>query len=154
MTNSIELENVREYAEELPVELCIHKGREVIHATNEGGFNSTSVDLLDMIAWLKKNRPELLADDTEHDEPECEPEWAAREPMTESQKEYARAYIFSDAPEEMKREMGIKPLVFVNQDGVVSDPGSVPQRENGLFELGREMARKQNEAVWNAIIGE
>jgi len=32
----------------------------VIKAMNEGGHNWTEVDLLDLIAWLKANRPELL----------------------------------------------------------------------------------------------
>ena len=34
--------------------------RFVVHATNEGGYNSTEVDLLDVIDWVKKNMPELL----------------------------------------------------------------------------------------------
>ncbi len=42
------MSNVREYAEGYPVVL------------NEGGHNGTAVDLLDVIAWVKANRPELL----------------------------------------------------------------------------------------------
>ena len=34
--------------------------RFVIIATNEGGHNNTLVDLLDVIAWVKENKPELL----------------------------------------------------------------------------------------------
>lgn len=71
-----ELKDVREYAEFYPVFLGTlsrddaeyadkHKvkteaGREVIVAYNEGGCDLTQVDLLDLIDWLKKNRPELL----------------------------------------------------------------------------------------------
>lgn len=67
------LEGVREYSECDPVEinlevfsrsgipLAIDKRRIVIHAKNEGGCSSTNVDLLDLIGWLKKNRPELLS---------------------------------------------------------------------------------------------
>ncbi len=35
--------------------------RLAVVALNEAGCNSTSVDLLDLITWLKANRPELLA---------------------------------------------------------------------------------------------
>lgn len=35
-------------------------GRIVIVAINEGGFNSTEVDLLQLLSWVKHNRPELL----------------------------------------------------------------------------------------------
>jgi hypothetical protein len=34
----------------------------VISASNEGGHNGTWVDLLDLIKWLRANRPELLAE--------------------------------------------------------------------------------------------
>lgn len=68
------MEGVREYGEEMPVELHEHTENEtftwkrikgygtrwVITAHNEAGFNSTSVDLLDLLAWLRKNRPDLL----------------------------------------------------------------------------------------------
>jgi len=55
------LEGVREYCEKEPVEIDTENGREVIVAANEGGHNSTRVDLLDLINWLKKHRPELLS---------------------------------------------------------------------------------------------
>lgn len=34
--------------------------RPVILAVNEGGHNCVEVDLLDVIDWVKENRPELL----------------------------------------------------------------------------------------------
>jgi len=54
--------NIREYEEEMPVEILEDPKikRWVIHANNEGGFNYTTVDLLDVIDWIKKNKPELL----------------------------------------------------------------------------------------------
>ena len=36
------------------------RGRLVIEAQCEGGMTTTEVDLLQLIAWLKTNRPELL----------------------------------------------------------------------------------------------
>jgi len=60
---------VQEYCEEMSVKLIqrideledgIGNGRWVIKALNEGGYNSTEVDVLQMIDWLKKNRPDLL----------------------------------------------------------------------------------------------
>ena len=66
---------VREYSEKMDVELTITegmfdvdkpekdwlgKGRIVIKAFNESGFNRTEVDLMDVILWLRKNKPELL----------------------------------------------------------------------------------------------
>ena len=70
------LDGVTEYCEEMPVELAEttgtyvygvpdelrpERGRIVIRAMNEGGHNSTEVDLLELIAWLKAHRPDLLA---------------------------------------------------------------------------------------------
>lgn len=55
---------VREYAEDMPVRLYMHKnGRWVIEALNEAGYNGTDVDLLDLLSWLRNNRPELLQPD-------------------------------------------------------------------------------------------
>lgn len=63
---------IREYAEEYPVQIRLLKevseikgfnkglGRYVIIAENEGGYNCTSVDLLDVLEWVKKHKPELL----------------------------------------------------------------------------------------------
>lgn len=70
------LGGVTEYCEDMPVELAETtgryvygipeeewpgRGRIVILAKNEGGHNSTEVDLLELIAWLRANRPDLLA---------------------------------------------------------------------------------------------
>ena len=59
---STTLHNVREYAEGFDVTLKADEetGRLCIVAMNEGGHNCTAVDLLDLLAWLKTNRPELL----------------------------------------------------------------------------------------------
>ena len=69
------MEGVTEYAEGYPVELIkkigiyesatpvekwVGHGRLVIQALNEGGNNCTSVDVLELIAWLRTNRPDLL----------------------------------------------------------------------------------------------
>ena len=71
--NEIELEGVREYCEEYPVLLkqntTTHSfvldkdvliDRPVLVGVNEGGYNSVEIDLLDLIEWLKNNKPELL----------------------------------------------------------------------------------------------
>jgi len=36
-------------------------GRLVIQALNEAGHNCTEVDLLEVLAWVKANRPDLMA---------------------------------------------------------------------------------------------
>ncbi|HUW08737.1 MAG TPA: hypothetical protein VM537_03365 [Anaerolineae bacterium] len=75
--SGVVMEGVREYAEDFEVKLAEADGpthqyggaeqrdssgfpRAVIEATNEGGCNGTQVDLLDLIAWLKAHKPELL----------------------------------------------------------------------------------------------
>lgn len=35
-------------------------GRLVIRALNQGGHDCTEVDLLELLAWLKANRPDLM----------------------------------------------------------------------------------------------
>lgn len=60
MKNEIIMKGVREYGEGEPVALGDQEGRPVIIASNEAGHNSTSIDLVDVIVWLKANRPELL----------------------------------------------------------------------------------------------
>lgn len=62
MSYSIAMKGVREYCEENKVTLTETKGakRLVIQAINQGGYDSTEVDLLDLISWLKENRPDLL----------------------------------------------------------------------------------------------
>lgn len=68
------LEGVQEYCEELPVSLRktngiynggpdntrIGYGRWVVNALNESGFNSTQIDVIQLLRWLKKNRPDLV----------------------------------------------------------------------------------------------
>lgn len=69
------MDGVVEYAERYQVELVqttgIYRfgvpdeqsegfGRWVVKALNEGGCNCTEVDVLQLVAWLKKNRPDLL----------------------------------------------------------------------------------------------
>ncbi len=70
--------NIREYGESLEVEILftgvgdiIGRGKDcylgpptrwIIRASNEGGYNGTNVDLLDVIAWIKEHQPELLED--------------------------------------------------------------------------------------------
>lgn len=61
--NQTPLTNVREYGEGAEVILAPETeiGRLCIVATNAGGHNCTSVDLLDLLAWLRANRPDLLS---------------------------------------------------------------------------------------------
>ena len=55
------MEGVTEYIEEEEVSLITDEaGHLVILAINECGNNHTQVDLLQLIQWLKTNRPELL----------------------------------------------------------------------------------------------
>lgn len=61
MADEVVMEGVREWDEGLAVSLIVKNGREYVRATNEGGHNSTAVDLRDLVAWLAANRPDLLA---------------------------------------------------------------------------------------------
>jgi len=56
------MEGVREYWEQYPVKLDVDEesGREIILSKNEGGYNSTAVDLLDLVEWLRAHRPDLF----------------------------------------------------------------------------------------------
>ena len=55
------MHGVTEYAEGLDVKLQMEdNGRLIVSAWNEGGFNGTSIDLLELLAWLRANRPDLL----------------------------------------------------------------------------------------------
>lgn len=55
------MHGVTEYAEGLDVKLQMEdNGRPIVSAYNEGGFNGTSVDLLELLAWLRANRPDLI----------------------------------------------------------------------------------------------
>jgi hypothetical protein len=51
------MQGVREYCEDMEVTLQMqYKGtRLVINARNEGGYNSTEVDLLDLLDWVRAN---------------------------------------------------------------------------------------------------
>jgi len=63
---------IHDYAEGLPVEITtlnpkdtypeglLKRPRLVIKALNEGGCNCTLVDLIDVLRWVKENKPELL----------------------------------------------------------------------------------------------
>ena len=66
---------IREYNEEMRVEIefllpdkfdsetvknNLGNGRWIIRAYNEGGHNSVDIDLVDIIDWVKENKPELL----------------------------------------------------------------------------------------------
>lgn len=65
---------VREHGEGYDVELRDQftstrgEPRLCVLARNEGGYNSTAVDLLDLIQWLRENKPELLNPPMTHDE--------------------------------------------------------------------------------------
>ena len=65
----MEMIGVQEYCDDMLVQLVETvglykseegKGRMVIKAFNEGGFNSTEVDLLHLLKWLKVNKPDIL----------------------------------------------------------------------------------------------
>jgi hypothetical protein len=53
---------VREYGGEgFPVKLVMHSnGRWVLESLYQAGFDGTLIDLLDVVAWVKANKPELL----------------------------------------------------------------------------------------------
>ncbi len=61
----MKMDGVREYAENMDVELVTDEresgdpDRLLVYALNEGGHNCTLVDLLDLLKWVKTNRPEL-----------------------------------------------------------------------------------------------
>ncbi len=58
----VEMLGVREYRDGRPVELgrTPITGRLVVVAVPDDGYCCTEVDLLDLIAWLHRNRPDLL----------------------------------------------------------------------------------------------
>ena len=58
---------VTEYGEGMDVKLVYEDGRPTIVAYNEGGFNATAVDLIELLDWVYKNEPDLYA---------SRPEWA------------------------------------------------------------------------------
>lgn len=61
MSEKILMQGVVEYNEGLDVFIGQRDGgRVVIMASNDGGFNGGEIDVLDLIAWLKQNRRDLL----------------------------------------------------------------------------------------------
>jgi hypothetical protein len=52
--------SVTEYGEGMDVKLGYDKGRPVIVASNEAGYSSTFVDLIQLLEWVQDNMPELL----------------------------------------------------------------------------------------------
>lgn len=66
------LDGVREYAEEYDVELTYDKktsnnrfgsNRYIILAANEGGYNCTEVDFLDLIEWMRQGGVSIAEDE-------------------------------------------------------------------------------------------
>lgn len=58
------LPTVREWVEEMPVELWVNRGgRLVLRAYNEDGHNSTEVDVFDLLAWLREENGFVSAGD-------------------------------------------------------------------------------------------
>ena len=65
------IEEIREYGDGSPIELDtelpsrynqLTEQRIIVRAYNECGHCCTEIDLLDLIAWIKKNKPNLLND--------------------------------------------------------------------------------------------
>jgi len=54
------MNNIREYAEKMPVNIKKIRERWIIEAKNEGGCNCTHVDLIDLLEFVKESMPELL----------------------------------------------------------------------------------------------
>jgi hypothetical protein len=63
MAEETVMKGVTEYCEGMDVCLIEISGqtRLAVKAYNEAGFNSTQVDVLELIDWLKTHRPDLLA---------------------------------------------------------------------------------------------
>ena len=51
---------VAEYGEGMDVKLGYDKGRPVIVASNEGGYASTFVDLIQVLEWVRNNMPDVM----------------------------------------------------------------------------------------------
>lgn len=61
----ITLPEVREYGDREPVEIWNNsEGRLIIRAYNEGGNNSTDVDLIDLLEWAKQSPIVTAAEDS------------------------------------------------------------------------------------------
>ena len=61
MAIEIEMDGVSEYCEGMPVMLtyAFKNGRPVVRALNSGGYDSTEVDLAELLEWVKTNCPDL-----------------------------------------------------------------------------------------------
>jgi hypothetical protein len=59
--------DINEYNEEAIVEVIIANGRPCIKAYNEGGYNSTIVDLLQVVEWYNSNKDNLNNLEEEYD---------------------------------------------------------------------------------------
>lgn len=58
---TIPMIGVTEYNNEITVELTQTKrGRWVVDASTVGIYDGTRVDILELVAWLYKNRPDLM----------------------------------------------------------------------------------------------
>ena len=55
---------VTEYGEGMDVKLGYAQGRPVIVASNEAGYASTFVDLIQVCEWVRNNMPELQKENT------------------------------------------------------------------------------------------
>jgi hypothetical protein len=55
------MDGVRDHNEGMTPELYLDddSGRVVVRAFNEGSLNVTDVDLLDLLKWVRENRPDL-----------------------------------------------------------------------------------------------
>ena len=51
-----------EYGERFPVCLNLSNGELVVVARNEGGYNSTAVNLKQLLQWVARNAPDLLGE--------------------------------------------------------------------------------------------
>jgi hypothetical protein len=58
---AIKMTGVRELCEHRAVKLAAHHGEVVIWAQNEGGYNSTTVVLDDLLAWIDSHPEEIEA---------------------------------------------------------------------------------------------
>ncbi len=54
------MEGVDECSEGMKVSLVLTEDRLTVRALNEAGFNSTEVDLLQLLEWLANNRDQTL----------------------------------------------------------------------------------------------
>jgi hypothetical protein len=63
----IVMEGVEEYGEGYAVLLLQEEGRWIINAANEGMQNCTRVDLVQLIDWIRHNKPELLKEDNDNE---------------------------------------------------------------------------------------